>query len=81
MQGEESGKKKNRGGVGGDKEGNLHSSPPPPPLSPYFFSRSLQFLAILHYLKAWTRLVEYSGLIQARSIQVWREGTLGIFLA
>ena len=29
MQGEES-RKKNRGGVGGDKEGNLHSSPPPP---------------------------------------------------
>ena len=79
MQGEES-RKKNRGGVGGDKEGNLHSSPPPTPLS-LFFSRSLQFLAILHYLKAWTRLVEYSGLIQAGSIQVWREGTLGVFLA
>ena len=80
MQGEES-RKKNRGGVGGDKEGNLHSSPPPPTPLSLFFSRSLQFLAILHYLKAWTRLVEYSGLIQARSIQVWREGTLGIFLA
>ena len=79
MQGEES-RNKNRGGVGGDKEGTLHSSPPPTPLS-LFFSRSLQFLAILHYLKAWTRLVEYSGLIQAGSIQVWREGTLGIFLA
>ena len=79
MQGEVS-RKKNRGGLGGHKEANLHSSPPPTPLS-LFFSRSLQFLAILHYLKAWTRLVEYSGLIQAGSIQVWREGTLGIFLA
>ena len=75
-------KKKNRGGVGGDKEETLLSSllPPPPSLS-LFSSRSLQLLAILHYLNAWTRLVEYSRLIQAGSIQVRGEGTLGIFLA
>ena len=36
MQGEES-RKKNRGGVGGDKEGNLHSSPPPHPFLLIFF--------------------------------------------
>ena len=74
-------KKKNRGGVGGDKEGTLLSSLLPPLSLSLFSSRSLQLLAILHYLNAWTRLVEYSRLIQAGSIQVWGEGTLGIFLA